>query len=109
MVEFNRNVIDETEVTCEWVNNGTLCNDRVKGRDFKGHLHDRHGVASDTQLYQCQWLTCHSHPMWRSSLERHLMEQHFPARWACPYSPCTGRFTRESTLQNHIQRTHQVA
>ncbi|KAH0836486.1 hypothetical protein J3R83DRAFT_8120 [Lanmaoa asiatica] len=104
MIEFMRNVIGEKEVICQWIDHhGTLCNNLVKGKDFKVHLHHRHGITSDLELYPCRWHQCFSQPMRRASLERHMQEQHVPARWACLYCPQT--FSRERTMMEHIERT----
>ncbi|KAI9573900.1 hypothetical protein HD554DRAFT_568345 [Boletus coccyginus] len=103
MLLFNRNIFDEKEVVCQWVDNGTACNNPVKVKDFKDHLYDSHGVTSNLQLYACQWCGCASDPMWRSSLERHMKEQHVPFRWLCPY--CRQTFTRERTLLAHIEQS----
>jgi len=100
---FNKNIFEEKEVACQWVDNGTLCNDLVKVKNFRNHLHDKHGVTPDLQ-YACQWYgCCTSDPMRRASLERHMKEQHVSFRWLCPY--CREPFTRESTLQTHIERS----
>ncbi|KAI9573883.1 hypothetical protein HD554DRAFT_565537 [Boletus coccyginus] len=104
ILDFNKNVFNEKEVICLCVDNGTLCNDLVKVKDLGDHLHDRHGVTSDLPLYACQWYECpSSHPMRRSSLARHMKEQHVPFRWLCPY--CGDTFTRESSLLTHIERS----
>ena len=103
MIEFNRNIIETKDVVCEWVDNGIRCNDPLKGRDFKDHLYYKHGITSDSQFYQCRWSECNPRPMRKSSLERHMKEQHVPVRWACPF--CDQTFTRESTLLDHIRRT----
>ena len=100
---FNRFLIDEKDVECQWIDHGT-CNEIVKGKDFKFHLHHRHGVTSEAQLYSCRWHECSSAAMRKSSLERHVKEQHVPVKWACPRCPIT--FTRESTLTEHYGRTH---
>ena len=102
MIEFNRSVI-EPHIVCEWVDNGTACNDLLIGMDFKDHLHHKQGITSDLHSYQCRWPRCIPRSMKKSSLERYMKEQHVPVRWACPF--CDQVFTRESTLLGHIRRT----
>ncbi|KAN0088752.1 hypothetical protein V8E55_005809, partial [Tylopilus felleus] len=80
-VAFNRSVIEEEEVSCLWLTNGTPCNDLVRGKDLRVHLHDRHDITSDAQIYQCQWYNCTSHPMRRAALERYIKEQHTLFEW----------------------------
>ena len=104
MLVFNRNLIDENVVVCQWVDNGTLCNDPIKGKDFKVHLHHKHGITSESRLYECRWEVCSSRAMKKSTFERHMREVHNPVKWACPY--CDHVFTREGTLLAHIERSH---
>ena len=85
MIAFNGSLRDETEVVCRWVENTTACNDRVKGKNFTTHLQCRHKTTSDSRVYSCLWHECSaSQPMMKSSLERHVKEQHFSVKWACP-------------------------
>ncbi|KAH0831060.1 hypothetical protein J3R83DRAFT_13583 [Lanmaoa asiatica] len=108
MLAFNKTIIDEIEVICQWVDyHGTLCNNPVKGKDVKAHLYHRHGITSDSQPYLCLWHKCFSQPMRRSSLERHMKEHHVSVRWACPY--CDHTFTRNVTMMSHIERSHGQA
>ena len=102
-IAFNGFLRDETEVVCRWVENTTVCNDRVKGKDFTAHLQRRHRTTSDSRVYSCLWHECSaSQPMMKSSLERHVRERHFPVKWACP--SCTKTFTRKTTLLRHFKR-----
>jgi hypothetical protein len=103
MIAFNGFLRDETEIVCQWIENTIVCNDGVKGKDFTAHLHHRHGTTSNSQVYSCLWHECSvSQPMMKSSLERHVREQHFPVKWACP--TCTRTFTRKKTLMGHFER-----
>jgi hypothetical protein len=103
MIVFNGFLRDETEVVCQWLEKTTVCNDRVKGKDFLAHLQYRHRTTSNSQTYSCLWHRCSaSRPMIKSSLERHMREQHFPVKWACP--TCTRTFTRKTTLMGHFKR-----
>jgi hypothetical protein len=103
MIAFNGFLRDETEVVCQWLEITTVCNNRVKGKDFLAHLQFRHRAAYDSQMYSCLWHTCSaSRPMTKLSLERHIREQHFPVKWACP--TCTRTFTRKTTLMGHFKR-----
>ncbi|KAH0836482.1 hypothetical protein J3R83DRAFT_8116, partial [Lanmaoa asiatica] len=87
---------------CQWVDHGTPCNDPVKGKGLKAHIHFRHGITSDLRLYTCLWHGCLSRPMKKSSLERHMTEQHVPVKWACP--TCDKTFTRKRSLMGHFER-----
>ncbi|KAN0088748.1 hypothetical protein V8E55_005805, partial [Tylopilus felleus] len=108
LLAFNRNVLDETEVVCQWVHNGALCSEHIRARNFRIHLHGTHGVISDApnHTYLCRWDGCPSNlQMRRTSLERHMKEQHVPFRWVCP--SCTQIFSREYTLLAHMERVHE--
>ncbi|KAF9219954.1 hypothetical protein BS17DRAFT_364059 [Gyrodon lividus] len=103
MIAFNGFVIAEGEHTCYWMNNGTPCNIRLQNRDSGAHLRGHHRVNLDDILYQCRWYGCASDPMTRTSLERHVMEQHLPGKWACPM--CEETVTRKSTLRKHLHES----
>ncbi|KAF8546719.1 hypothetical protein OG21DRAFT_1517947 [Imleria badia] len=107
MIIFNGYLIDEKEVPCKWMDHGTPCDELVQAKNLKDHLHHRHGVMSNSQSYHCHWDACHhKEPMQKTSLERHVVEQHVPVKWACPYPYCVETFTREHTLRAHIARSH---
>lgn len=100
----NGHSTDEIEVICQWVNRGTVCNDTVKAKDLKAHLHLRHLIASasQTRMYSCLWHKCRTKPMKKSSLVRHVKEQHIPMKWPCLM--CEKAFTRKATLMEHLER-----
>ena len=103
MIAFNEILRDQTEVICQWIEGTTVCNDRVKGKDCAAHLQHRHRTTSDSRLYSCLWHKCSaSRTMTKSSLERHVREQHFLVKWACP--TCTKTFTRKTTLMRHFKQ-----
>ncbi|KAG8221390.1 hypothetical protein J3R82DRAFT_1568 [Butyriboletus roseoflavus] len=102
MIEFNRQLTDEREVRCQWVDHGT-CNDIAKGELHGPLISQSRGHVR----YSCRWDECPSAPMKKSSLGRHTTEQHVPVKWFCPH--CPPRFTRESILIEHLGRIHGEA
>ncbi|KAI5998787.1 hypothetical protein EDD15DRAFT_2194114 [Pisolithus albus] len=87
--------------TCLWIfPNGMPCNENVKGRDFSGHLRDRHGVVgTPSSQHRCCWRGCQEREFNRDCLIRHLREQHLFWRWPCP--TCDQDFTRKNTMFEH--------
>ncbi|KAF9219955.1 hypothetical protein BS17DRAFT_364182 [Gyrodon lividus] len=101
MVTFNGFAIDEMVQECWWMHNGRPCNARLKTRDLSAHLRGQHGIISDSTVYQCHWYGCASSPMTKSSLERHVKEQHIPGKWACPM--CEETITNKDALRKHLR------
>ncbi|KAG9309915.1 hypothetical protein JVU11DRAFT_9947 [Chiua virens] len=96
-IEFNKVLIDETEVKCQWEDEQGLCNEPVKEKDFSLHLYRRHGITSDSLLYRCLWQDSDCpHESKKESLERHMTGKHVPVKWACLH--CHQTFTRERAM-----------
>ncbi|KAG9309914.1 hypothetical protein JVU11DRAFT_9946 [Chiua virens] len=104
-IEFNRILIDECEVICQWTDQWGVCNEPVKGKDITSHLNHRHTIASESESYQCLWhgSDCSPKLMKKASLIRHFREQHLSVKWACLH--CDQTFTRERTMMRHIRRS----
>ncbi|KAF8437670.1 hypothetical protein L210DRAFT_3761884 [Boletus edulis BED1] len=89
------------EIICQYVNRyGHECGailpaDRAQ---LAAHLRNEHGFrpgggVNKRQCIKCPWRHCHSSPMRRRSLLRHILEVHTRlSRWPCPR--CSRTFTR---------------
>ncbi|KAN0073853.1 hypothetical protein V8E55_012107 [Tylopilus felleus] len=89
-----------TETTCFWPTRyGHVCGATLPmDRDIVStHLRNDHALGGDSkEMVTCFWGDCHSRPVQRQSLVRHILSVHLRLlNWTCPI--CSKTLARKGT------------
>ncbi|KAF8552988.1 hypothetical protein OG21DRAFT_1315687 [Imleria badia] len=90
-------------VVCQWMTeHGHDCGAILPAnhRLVSVHLREAHGVGGESkEMTTCSWPNCHSRPVQRRSLSRHILSVHLRLlSWTCPQ--CFKTFSRRGTAHN---------